>query len=152
MYRGRHQNNMLTPLKNKLLDCTILYPTKTLQFFRHCLWKVNLQTNHKQSSNFIQEIPWHHLTIWHFSTSKNRTNRSPGSFYHGVASFLPSCWSLRLCRLPFCQTQASFYRFFLWSILEHRNDGTVSVIYFWWWDVILGSLANNILNLYIYTL
>ena len=40
---GGGTKNMLTSRKNKLLDCTILYPTKTPQFFRHCLWKVNLQ-------------------------------------------------------------------------------------------------------------
>lgn len=148
MYWGRHQKYVDTTQKQTIrLYCT---QQKLRNSFDIVYERWICKQIIKKSSNFIQETPWHHLTVWHFSTSKNRTNRSPGSFYHGVASFLPSCWSLRLCRLPFCQTQASFYRVFFgacWSIV----DGTVSVICFWWWDVALGSLANNILNLYIYS-
>ena len=110
---GGGTKNMLTPRKNKLLDCTILYPTKTLQFFRHSLWKVNLQIIKQQIQQFYPRNSTASFNIWHFSTSKNRTNRSPGSFCHGAASFLRSCWSLRLCRLPFCQTQAPCLRCFI---------------------------------------
>ena len=133
MYWGRHQKDVDTTQKQT--SQTILYPTKTPQFFRHCLWKVNLQANHKQSNNFIQEIPWHHLTFDIFSTSKNWTNQIPGCFSHGVIVPTELLVSEAL-QTSFLSDPGAVLAMFhqsggCWSTID-RN---VSSICFWWLEM-----------------
>ena len=112
-----------------------------------------------ESAKIIEKIQQFHprnsmawFNIWHFSTSKNRTNRSPGSCCHGLVvltEFLVA-EALQTSFLSDPGVVLSGVFGACWSIV----DGTVSVICFWWWDVALEKTCKQrtFLNLYIYTL
>lgn len=139
---GGGTKNMLTPRKNKLLDCTILYPTKTPQFFRHCLWKVNLQKktfkNPAISSKKFHGIIWH-LTCFHIQKLNQSDPLDPFVTGFVVLTELLVSEALQTSFLsdPGVVLSGNFGA--CWSIV----DGTVSVICFWWWDVALEKTCKQ---------
>ena len=114
---GGGTKNTLTPRKNKLLDYIVPHKNSaillTLFMKGESAKNIKIQQFHPRNSM----ASFNSLTFFHIQ----KYNQSdPWVLLSRGLSFLPSCWSLRLCRLPFCQTQASFYRFFFEHGNEHR--------------------------------
>ena len=108
---------MSMPCKKQTIGCT---QQKTLQLFQAWVRVKSLDNSNLCDNSNIQKVQQFHPRnsiasfdiIFYFPRPKIQPIRSLGASFTG-SSFLRSCWSLRLCRLPFCQTQAQCLRCFI---------------------------------------